>query len=238
MPFQDARALAADPSARVMVFIDGQNLYNSCKRTFGVPHCHPRLLAEHLAGPRTVNPVQVRFYTGRPDPNIEGEARKAKHLDRRLHGIRSSNVTVVLRDLRYHWDWGHRERLPAPSPEAQPQTVEMRPWQRPQEKGIDLVLGLDVVEFLLTGKCDVAIIVSLDRDLHEIPQAVRHLSGLLNRPVRLEAAVPVAKQFRTLKGFAFTHQINQRVFDLIRDDTNYAARDEDWVQPIIPMKLP
>jgi len=46
---------------------------------------------------------------------------------------------------------------------------------RPQEKGIDLVIGLDVVEFLLTRVCDVAIIVSLDRDLYEIPQAAQNL---------------------------------------------------------------
>jgi len=74
---------------------------------------------------------------------------------------------------------------------------------RPQEKGIDLVIGLDVVEFLITGVCDVAIIVSLDRDLYEIPQAIQNLGRLIARPIRLEAAVPVPdgqKQPKILPG--------------------------------------
>ena len=59
--------LATDPDARVMVFVDGQNLYKTCAELFGHPLCHPHLLAEHLAGTRTRNRVACRFYTGRPD---------------------------------------------------------------------------------------------------------------------------------------------------------------------------
>ena len=54
------------------------------------------------------------------------------------------------------------------------------------------LLALDVVEFILTDMCEVAIVVSLDRDLREIPDALRNLCSLINRPYRLEAAVPVA----------------------------------------------
>jgi len=78
--------LATDPDARVMVFVDGQNLYNTCRRTFGHPLCHPHPLAQYLAGARTNNPVACRFYTGRPNPNVPGEASKARNLDRRLNG--------------------------------------------------------------------------------------------------------------------------------------------------------
>jgi hypothetical protein len=117
----------------------------------------------------------------------------------------------------------------------------MRPWQRPQEKGIDLVLALDVIEFILTDLCDVAIVVSLDRDLHEIPQAVRNLKRFLNnRPVRIEAAVPVAptrRQPKTLTGFNYTHQITQEVFDLVRDDTDYTVADALWTPPNHPRTL-
>ena len=69
------------------------------------------------------------------------------------------------RKLRCHWDWGHQQPLPEPTEGAAPQVVSLSPWQRPQEKGIDMVLALDVVEFILTEICDVAIFVSLDRDL-------------------------------------------------------------------------
>lgn len=120
-------------------------------------------------------------------------------------------VTVITRQLRYHWDWGHREQLPPPGPKAPPRLVTLTPWERPQEKGIDVTIALDLVEFALTDKFDVAIVVSLDRDLHEIADALRNLRPLIARPIRLEAAVPVRGDRadpKTIKGFRFTHQIH------------------------------
>ena len=232
--------LATDPSARVLVFVDGQNLYKAAKRLFGHPHCHPHLLAEYLAGPRTANRVGCRFYTGTPSRNVPGEARRLQHLDRRIAGMSSVGVSPITRQLRYHWDWGHQLSLPDPAGNPPPQVVTMRPWQRPQEKGIDLAIGLDVIEFLLTGACEVAIIVSLDRDLCEIPTAVKNLKSLLKRQVRLEAAVPVEaglKYPKVLPGFAVTHQITPDVFDLVRDDTDYTVPAEKWTPPILPRTL-
>jgi hypothetical protein len=117
----------------------------------------------------------------------------------------------------------------------------LRPWQRPQEKGIDLVMALDLIEFVLTGKCDVAIVVSLDRDLYEIPQALRKLQRLVGRPIRLEAAVPVPDGLpspKTLSGFHHTHQITSKVFQRIRDDTDYTVADALWKPPTLPTTLP
>jgi uncharacterized LabA/DUF88 family protein len=241
MTATDVAGLAADPNARVMVFIDGQNLYNGCKRLFGDALCHPHLLAQHLAGARSNQRIACRFYTGRPSPAKSVEIDKAKHLDRRLAGMRKMGVTVVTRPLRYHWDWGHQKKLPRPGDGAPPQAVTLTPYERPQEKGIDLVLALDVVEFVLTDACDVAIIVSLDRDLYEIPQAVTNLRKFVTRPVRLEAAVPVPdgqKNPKTLPRFAYTHQITSAVFQATRDDTDYNVPDAVWTEPMLPAKLP
>ena len=224
---EDVARLASDPNARVLVFVDGQNLYKRCEDLFGHPLCYPRKLAEELAGPRNKNPVSIRYYTGRPSPNINAaEARKAATLDRRLAAMEADQITVVRRQLRYHWAWGHRQNLPRPTRTSPPQTVTMRPWQRPQEKGIDLILGLDVVEFILTGVCDVAIVVSLDRDLAEIPIALRTLAKLRKKkPYRLEAAVPVAdgrRHPKQLAGFNYTHQITRVMFERCRDNTDYS----------------
>lgn len=234
--------LATDPSARVLVFVDGQNLYKASERLFGHPHCHPHLLAEYLAGPRNHYHVGCRFYTGTPSRNVLGEARKLRNLDRRLAAMSSVGVSPITRQLRYHWDWGHQQALPDPStdPPPFPQEVELSPWQRPQEKGIDLLIGLDVVEFLLTGVCDVAIIVSLDRDLYEIPAAIRNLKPLIRRPVRLEAAVPVEAGLqypKVIPGFATTHQITPDIFRLMRDDTDYAVEPDRWTPPVLPRTL-
>jgi len=223
------------------VFIDGQNLYKRCKELFGSPMCHPHLLAQHLAGVRSTMRPGCRFYTGRPDPNDHPD--QARNLDRRLDGMRKAGVTVVTRPLRYHWDWGPAPDAPLPRPKANsaPRQATMRPWQRPREKGIDLVLALDVIEFVLGDVCDVAIVVSLDRDLFEIPQALNNLRKHRNGPFRVEAAVPVAgsqKQPKILPGFAYTHQITQQVFELVKDPTHYASDSPTWRPPVIPPDLP
>ena len=229
--------LSSDAAARVLVFIDGQNLYKTCKDLFGHPLCHPHLLAQHLAGPRQAHRVGCRFYTGRPDP--EKEPIKTRNLDRRLDGMRKSHVTVVTRTLRYHWDWSPEYVLPRPGPNSLPQEAMLRPWQRSREKGIDLILALDVVELLLTGLCDVAVVVSLDQDLFEIPRALASLRRHIDRPFRVEAAVPVdQRRAKILEGFAYTHQITREVFEMIRDDHDYAAADEFWEVPEIPARLP
>jgi uncharacterized LabA/DUF88 family protein len=239
MPDPSVLSLATEPSARVMVFVDGQNLYQASKRIFGRPHCHPHLLAEHLAGQRTLHHPSCRFYTGRPNPDLNpDEAKKARNLDRRLAVIRRSGVTVITRPLRYHWDWAHREQLPRPCAGAEDQQVTLRPWQRPQEKGIDLALGLEVIEFALTDRCDVAIVVSLDRDLKEIAVALKNLKHLISRPIRIEAAVPVESGGRkTLDDFDYTHQITPDVFHLVQDDTDYTVQPDLWKPPIPPANL-
>jgi hypothetical protein len=80
MPDPAVTALATDSTAKVLVFIDGQNLYKTCRSLFGHPLCHPHLLAQHLAGPTTH--VECRFYTGRPNPNTDPNG--VSNLDRRL----------------------------------------------------------------------------------------------------------------------------------------------------------
>lgn len=184
--------------------------------------------------------VATRFYTGRPSPNIPGEAGKARNLDRRLQAMRTAGTTVITRRLRYHWEWGHQEQLPFPRPQEAPQAVTLRPWQRPMEKGIDAAIALEVVEFALLDKFDVGIIVSLDRDLHEIPRTIRNLRNILNRPIRMEAAVPVPDNLanpKKLPGFSYTHQIDSAVFNRVKDVTDYTVDDQVWAPVAWPHTL-
>ena len=97
--------------AKVLVFIDGQNLYKSCAERFGHPHCHPLLLARHLAGNRRL--VGVRYYSGLHDPRVNPSL--TARLQRRHQMMRRTGVTVVERQLRYRWEWGFRQNdLPDP----------------------------------------------------------------------------------------------------------------------------
>ena len=228
-----------------MVFVDGQNLYKRCEDYFGHALCHPHLLAEHLAGARSPESVSTRFYTGQPDPNVDDiERRKRSQLDRRLAGMRKCGVTTITRELRYHWTWGpaydQRRKLERPGPNAGTVEVWTEAYKRGAEKGIDLAIGLEVVEFAVKGNFDVAIIVSFDRDLHEIPKAMRNVRDFLPKPVRIEAAVPVALTRTSavrLPGFSFTHQITESVFQTIRDDTDYTLPKDQWTPPVHPQNL-
>ncbi len=234
--------LATDASARVMVFIDGQNLYKRCQELFGHPTCHPHLLAEILAGPRRGAPVSTRFYTGQPDRSVdETERRKRQALDRRLASLRKAGITTVTRDLRYTWAWRPSQdeegRLKRPGPTSGPVKVWTDAYRRPREKGIDLAIGLEVIEFALVGSVDVAIIVSLDTDLQEIPKALKRLTHHFPHPIRIEAAVPTSSRQKRLAEFNYTHQITREVFERIRDDTNYRVHPNDWVPPRHPRTL-
>lgn len=175
-----------DPNARVLVFIDGQNAYKACERLYKHGPCHPLLLADRLAAGRKL--VGVRFYSGVHDPSVDGPGRS--RTDRRHNLMRSVGVTVVQRQLRYRWEWGFDPKaLPDPrrNPGQQLQ-VTVTPYQRPREKGIDLAIGLDVMDLALQGLMEVAVVVSSDNDLCEAAQSTHEATRARGR-VSVEAAV-------------------------------------------------
>jgi uncharacterized LabA/DUF88 family protein len=226
-------ALGIDPAARVMVFVDGQYLYKECANVFHHPHCHPDLLAAELAGRRKL--VGTRFYTGLHDPrkNSEGHAT----MERRLHAMQERGVTYQTRTLQYVWDWGPpidvRRQLPPAGPHRAKRTVDIISYERPMEKGVDLYLALDAIDLALNDKFDVAIVVSLDRDLTELPPMLRRFVRFVGLPdVRIEAAV-VAKGetrprpwLRVLPNFDYTHQITREIFQRCIDKSDYTQRKQ------------
>jgi hypothetical protein len=82
--------------------------------------------------------------------------------------------------------------------------------------------------------------VSFDRDMHEIPGAIRNLRGLIDRPMRIEAAAPV-KPGRgrpiILNAFDYTHQMTKEAFDVIADRTDYTVNSELWAPASPPERL-
>ena len=204
----------------VMVFIDGQNLVQALKRTFGT-RVHPVLLGRHLAGDREV--VEIRYYSGihqpRENPDIHALASRRHTL------IRATGVTVIERTLQYHWEWGVEDRLPPPhhADDHERHEVTVRRERRAREKGIDLALGLDAVTAALLDRCRTIIVVSRDRDLVEIAHEIDERARLAD--VSVEVALVVDRGRRhVMQGYDHTHWIDEDVVEACRDDFVYRRK--------------
>jgi uncharacterized LabA/DUF88 family protein len=211
-----------DPNARVLVFIDGQNVYKRCQDLYGNGRCHPLLLADRVSDGRQL--VGVRYYSGVHDSTVEPNLRSAS--DRRHNLMRSVGVTVIERKLRYRWEWGFDANgLPsAHRSQGQRRKRTVRPYQRAREKGIDLAIGLDVIDLALQQKMDIAVIVSSDNDLCEAARATHAATTAANARVSVEAALfndgrgPVL-----LSHYDYTHQLKRADHNACEDNFVYTA---------------
>jgi uncharacterized LabA/DUF88 family protein len=225
-------------TARVLVFVDGQNVLKGCVQRYGHGYVHPKLLAQSVLLGRTLQ--GVRYYSGLHEPRVN-PALNAR-VQRRHALMRRCGVTVVERILRYRWEWGFDQKI-LPDARGQRGTsrqVTVSPYQRAREKGIDLALGLDVVELALRGIMDVAVIVSSDTDLTEVAQMVHMMTGNLKGPtsgnrVSVEAAVfNDANHIIKLTHYDYTHQLRRNDFQAAKDAFDYRTDlDESAVKAFL-----
>ena len=208
-----------EPDARVLVFIDGQNVYKACERLYGQGACHPLLLADRLTSGRRL--VGVRYYSGVHDPTVDPEGRS--RTDRRHNLIRRTGVTVIERKLRYRWEWGFDPKL-LPDPKrnrGQQMPIQVTPYQRAREKGIDLTLGLDVADLARAGAMDIAVIVSSDNDLCEVARSTHQVTRADGR-VSVEAATfNEGRRPLLLAEYDYTHQLRHEDFEAASDSFDY-----------------
>ena len=204
---------------RVAVFVDYQNVYHGAREVFGDPstdpptmgHVNPlRLgllltqLGEEVDSDREL--VAVTVYRGKPGAKSHPNLRSA--FDRQIAAWKQmSLVTVKTRPLRYQpiaWSSG------APSE-----------W-RGEEKGIDVLIALDIALGARDDRYDVAVLVSADTDL------VPAIEVALDTGKRVETATwvgPDSRQWslRVPTRRLWNHQLDERRFGYVRDDTNYLA---------------
>lgn len=192
-------------SARVMVFMDYQNVHFSALEVFhpkgtrrSVGHVDPRRVADTIVANRRASSslVGVRVYRGRPMPTRQAKAAEAN--DRQTDSWqRDPMVTVVRRPLRYPRDW--------------PQTSA-------QEKGIDVALAVDFVSLAIKGTYDVGVVFSCDTDLMPALETVQAISA---------ARVEVAAWDRTPRlrfpdsNLPWCHYLGDAHYQLSRDHTDY-----------------
>ncbi len=210
-------------SERVMVFIDGQNLFKGLQRRYRA-RLHPVLLARTLAGEGR-RLVGTRYYSGIHDP--DENAQMFEVVRRRHDLIERTGVRVTERTLRYHWEWRVQDRdLDPPWHDTAPDVARARVKRHrgAREKGIDVALALDAVGALLSDECDTAIIVSRDRDLMEIADEVAERGGVLNgrrRQVEVAFVSEERGDERTLAGYDAFHEIDRDVVEACRDRFDY-----------------
>jgi hypothetical protein len=143
----EAWSLARD----LIVFVDYMNTYKSARGAFGWEgpdehwegQVHPRSLGEVICD-RCQDAVLrgVRVYRGRPsnkkDPKGHAAFQRQASIWDKTH-----LVTLITRDLRYPED----------------------PLQKAQEKGIDVLLALDLLTMAIDGRYEIGVLMSHDTDL-------------------------------------------------------------------------
>lgn len=205
---------------RFVVFIDYQNLYHSAREAFTDPalapptdgHVHPVQLGLLLTDlGKAVDPdrimSEVRIYRGQPGPKSHRHLVAA--FDRQIaHWRNQPRAMVRTRPLRYQPTAWERGRPTA--------------W-RGEEKGIDVMLALDIALGARDRHFDVAVLVSSDTDL------VPALEAALDAGVRVETATwsgpnATAGPLRVPGHRIWNHQLTETHYRAVADTTNYLQR--------------
>jgi len=203
--------------ARVVVFLDWQNVYKGAREAFcaiGGPHWQgqvdPLVLAQHIAAdsPFDRQLHQVRIYRGQPDASRDPRGYAA--CSRQAASWQQSRlIDLTLRTLRYPRGW--------PS--------SHRPGERPQEKGIDVALALDFVVMAVRRDFDVGILMSTDTDLKPALEAVAELTNTQGTRAEVAAWSAAGQHNRRLAirtRNLYCHWIGKDVYDRVADATNYS----------------
>ena len=168
-------------SMRVIVFVDGQNLYRQAKNAWragdGVSsrYSWPSYDVEKLANALVAQTpgrrlVEIRFYTGVPKLSVNPH----------WHAFWSNKI----RSLRRRGIYVYRGRVNSGG----------------QEKGVDVSLSLDLVVAAYERRFDVAIIVSQDSDFAPAVEAAKRIAQNQGRSLRFESAFPAGPGSSSSRG--------------------------------------
>ncbi len=166
------KAPARPIPTRVMVFVDGENLYHRCRDHFDHPWIHPRGLAEALVEQDRAQSggshvlAGVRYYTGIHDPNRNPRGHSL--VERRLEAYERADAVAIRIPLRY--DARGRAR----------------------EKGVDVRVALDLLRLAFKGfvcfqSCMCGVLFQT-RAFRELGSRVR-LSRAISRPLGARTSV-------------------------------------------------
>lgn len=212
---------------RVAVFIDYQNVYMGARRAFGygsdpaqLGQIFPRRLGVMLTDlGRSVDPTRqleyVSIFRGEPSPAHSPRSQAACDRQVRFWGAQAG-VRVRTRPLKYyqHTDSAGLRRFAA------------------REKGIDVLVALEMVVGAIRDQYDVAVLFSGDTDLLPAVEQVVVLGK------RCEVAAWTSdrserSRLRLPRLNLWCHWLDEKAFRLVEDPTDY-----NYAQPAPPSPTP
>lgn len=173
---------------RVICFIDGSNLYSHLRDVFGSGKVHLPRLSHYLAGTGR-RLVEWRYYAA---PIPQGTS----PVDKQNYAAQQRFFLFVQR---------HRKGV-----------LRLGRFQREasgafREKGVDVLLAVDLVRLAAEDRYDVAIVVSGDGDL--VP-AIKTVQQLYDKTA--EVALPAVQAYHVLQAADRYHEITQSLFDKVK----------------------
>lgn len=171
--------MTKEPERRkAYVFIDGQNFYLSAKSAFSLryPSFDPKsvgnLLAQRVIGE---DAAQIAFYTGMPVQKYS--PMWSTFWNNKIHAMEEDGIITFTRPLRYVTETD-------PSEKTGFKVLSTR------EKGIDMRIGLDIMEATRRPDCTDIIIVSRDQDFREVVDKINDINFGERRDIKVWSAYP------------------------------------------------
>lgn len=200
---------------RVVVFIDGQNLYHAVRESFGYtyPNFDVKALSLNICRIKGWELSQVHFYTGVPDKS--DDAFWNHFWVTKLRVMTWQQVVVFSLSLRYR---NQRVKLPDGTEHT---------FLVGEEKGIDDRIAIDVIRMAHHKDYDVALIFSQDQDLLEVAKEIRTISQEQDRWIKVACAFPLSPTTLNRRGIDRTDwiQIDRAIYDACLDKRDYRPKN-------------
>jgi len=192
-----------DPcTKKIMVYMDGQNLFKGARDAFGyhTPDYDVLALGQYVADKIGGCVVDIYFYTGIHAPEVNW--RLHRFWRTKLSRLERQGVKVYCQQLQYirNATTGDIEEV--------------------REKGIDTAIAFDIALHTVENKFDVAVLFSQDTgDFGGIARKIKEIAQQQNRIIPLYSVFPYSKNMSCARGVKDTQwlKITKSEYDRCRE---------------------